>query len=324
VIALSTAWTAGRRPSLPRTFAAGRRMGFQTFEIGVSDAPFVLDDVLEALDEEQVTVCSLHAVCSQGDVPPPNRRGDWIAEPDEELRRQGVAAVRETIDIARTLGASAVVLHGGRLPLPDAHLMQLSLFRYVEMLAMRQATEEDANADGDAACPPPQPEQPWPPPLLNELVAQREAIVGQYLTALETSVRELCEYASDMRLALESRYYVQELPARDEFGMLFDRIDAPNLGYWHDIGHAHILERIGMIDHLAQLERYSDRLIGMHLHDIRGFRDHQPPGRGDFDFSLISKHLRPNVLRVMEIAPDLSARAIRRGREHLAKQYGID
>jgi sugar phosphate isomerase/epimerase len=318
LIALSTAWSPGRRPSLPKTLSEGRRIGFSAFEIGISNAPFVLHEVLEATERDQVTVSSIHAVCSQGEVPAENTRGDWIAEPEEELRRMGVAMAKETIDHARALGATAVVLHGGTLPVEGGHATQVALYRLAEVRSMQPSVEEEEEEEGQ------RPQQPWPPPLLSELIQKRQELVPKRLQALAESLRELCEHADEIRLGLENRYFVQSLPARDEFEQMFDEVAAPNLGYWHDVGHAHILERIGFIDHRAQLDRYSSRLIGMHLHDIRGFQDHQPPGTGDFDFTFVAEHISPEVLAVMEMSPDQSRRAIRRGREHLAKQYGIE
>jgi sugar phosphate isomerase/epimerase len=302
MIALSTAWYPGRSASLPRTLRAGRKIGFRTFEIGVSGNPLDLGATLDALARDNLSVCSLHAVCSERPVPPGNLRGDWIAEPDDALRREGVDRLKETLDLARHLGARAVVLHGGTLPMPDAPAFQFELYRLIE---------KGNGPDGTQ-------------PVLDRLVGQRRQLAPPYLDALAASLGELCAAAPDVLLALENRYHICDLPHGDEFAELFDRVDAPNLRYWHDVGHAHVLDRIGFLDHLALLDRYADRLAGVHLHDIRGFQDHQPPGQGDFDFDTIKPELRPGVIRVMEMSPSLSTRAVRRGREHLRDRYGIE
>ena len=301
MIALSTAWVPKRSARLAKVLAAGRRIGFTSFELGVSDVPFDLDAVRKAIDRRGIRIVSIHAVCCEGGVPGPTRRGDWVAEPDEARRRHGVRLVRETLDIARRVGATAVVLHGGVLPVPDLREYQIELYRLMSR-----------GADTGHLQKP-----------LQRLLEQRARMAPAYLRALEASLEELCGYAPDVRIGLENRYYLSDLPHRDEFEAVFDRVSAPNLGYWHDVGHAHLIERLGFADQLEWLGRYADRLVGIHLHDIRGVEDHRPPGTGDFNFAALTDYLRPDVLRVLEIASGHSARAVRKSRDHLAEMYGI-
>ena len=301
MLSLSTSWCPDRFSSLAELLTAGRRMGFRSFELGVSSVPFDQQAVSDAMNREGIEIASIHAVCSERDVPGSTRRGDWVAEPDESLRREGVALVKDTLDVARRVGAPAIVLHGGILPIPDAQDFQLGLYRLIP----RAADPSERRA------------------FLARLIDRRREIVPRYLRALEASLKELCAYAPNVVIGLETRYFVSDLPHGDEFQMLFDRVDALNLRYWHDVGHAHVLERLGLGSQLDLLGRYGDQLAGMHLHDVRGFEDHRPPGKGDLDFDPLIACLRPGVIRVMEIASDHSARAVKRGKKHLATRYHI-
>ena len=188
------------------------------------------------------------------------------------------------------------------LPIPDGRHIQFELYRII------------GHGGGPDQCR----------PLIDRLRAERELVAPAHLRALENSVRELCDYAPDVLIGLENRYYMHEIPAGDEFGRLFDAVNADNLRYWHDVGHAHVLDRVGFFRHLDLLDRYGDRLAGMHLHDIQGFDDHRPPGAGTFNFASLVDYLRPGVLRVMEIAAGHSAKAVQRGREHLKEFYDIE
>ncbi|MFO7898008.1 MAG: sugar phosphate isomerase/epimerase family protein [Planctomycetota bacterium] len=301
MLALSTAWCP-RRYSLDKIFRKGRRIGFRAFELGVSDAPVDPDAVADAVQAGRIEITSIHAVCSRRDIAPGNTRGDWIADLDTDRRRAGVAAVRDTVDVARQVGARAVVLHGGVARIPDYAERQFQLYRLVA-----RGAPDDERARRVAA-----------------LLADRGRVAPACLDALEESLKELCAYAPELELGVENRYFAAEIPLNDEFDELFDRVDAPNLRYWHDVGHAQILERIGVTDHLELLERQSERLAGMHLHDVRGFDDHRPPGTGEFNFAALLGYLRPGVHRVLEIGSRHSARAIKRAKRHLAKVYGID
>jgi len=301
-IALSTAWAPKGAARLGKVLAAGRKIGFKAFELGVSRVPLDLDAATDAVERGRGEIGSVHAVCTEEEVPAAACRGDWVAEPDELLRREGVRLAKASIDSARRVGARAVVLHGGALPLPDARRFQYEMYRLIS----RGGTVADCR------------------PVLDRLRSDRAALAPPYLRALQASLAEVCEYAGDLLIGLENRYYLSELPQGDEFAELFDRVAAPNLRYWHDVGHAHVLDRIGFVRHLELLERYGPRLAGMHLHDIHGFEDHRPPGTGEFNFAALTDFLRPDTLCVMEISDGHPARAVKRGRKHLANVYGIE
>jgi len=60
----------------------------------------------------------------------------------------------------------------------------------------------------------------------------------------------------------------------EEFEAIFE-IFGPdsNIGYWHDTGHAQVFENLKIAKHKDYLDRFSGRLIGAHIHDIRGTID---------------------------------------------------
>jgi len=195
-----------------------------------------------------------------------------------------------------------MVIHCGLLPVPDADPFEQAVFTSLD--------------------------QGTPLPNLDELLRQfsdeRRRYAPPYLKALETSLRELCEYAPDIVVGIETPYHLYSIPHGEEVQEVLDRVDAPNLRYWHDVGHAHRLDIIGFVDHLSHLARCGDRLAGMHIHDIRGVRDHLPPGMGDFNFGVLTEYLRPGVIRVIEVHSEQSAKAVEKGRRRLAETYGIE
>jgi sugar phosphate isomerase/epimerase len=42
-------------------------------------------------------------------------------------------------------------------------------------------------------------------------------------------------------------------------------------------------------------------MVGIHLHDVLGITDHHAPGEGEVNWEIVSKYLRPEVLKVCEI-----------------------
>lgn len=301
MLALSTAWSPGETSSLAKIFAESRKIGFDNFELGISTARFNFNDV-ELARSGGATFVSLHAVCSIREIPKPNQRGDWVGSPDESHRRQGVELVKETLRIAREVGAKAIVLHGGTLPLYGARTFQ-------ENLAWRIS-------EGTPG---------WPRQKeLDNFLAARANEVPARLDALIKSCRELCEYAPDILICLENRVQIHEIPLGDEFEQVFQAVGLPNLRYWHDSGHATIMEKLGVVRQAEMLEKYSRRLAGMHIHDVKGFRDHLPPGAGDFDFIALKPYARPDVIKVMEMGTNLRPEAIQAGAKLLAEKYSIE
>ena len=300
MIALSTAWNPKKQ--LAKTFAAGRKMGFEAFELNGPSGPIDLPALLKAIEKHGVRISSVHAVCTEEEIPWWSTWGDWVGDADGDRRREGVRLAKGTLDIARRVGAPAIVLHCGLLPVPDADPFERAVFKSL----------------GEGITPPKLKEQ------IQAFDNERRRYAGPYLDALETSLKELCEYAPEIVIGIETPYHIYSIPHGDEVQRVLDNVAAPNLRYWHDVGHAHLLDLIGFVDHLSHLDRCGGRLAGMHIHDIRGVHDHQPPGTGDFNFGALKKYLRPGVIRVIEVHSEQSAKAVKKGRQHLAEMYGID
>ena len=93
------------------------------------------------------------------------------------------------------------------------------------------------------------------------------------------------------------------MPGFDDFKVLFTEFEGGPLGYWHDTGHAHANEILNIIPPEALLKTYSDRLIGVHLHDAIGLDDHLAPGTGIVDFKSIKYYFKKNTLLVIELKP---------------------
>ncbi|MBM4039253.1 MAG: sugar phosphate isomerase/epimerase [Planctomycetes bacterium] len=298
MIALSTAWYSRSKPSVGATLEAVAKMGFEAVEIGVSDAlPFRLKELQKALKSTPLRVVSVHNICSERKLDPTNRRGDWLASPDEEQRGAGVAATLDTIENARALGASAVVLHLGSPPIELRWEKQSVLY---QLMRGGPVAEERLGVSRE------------------ELLAERAEAAPGHFEAACRSLAELLERSSGTKLGVECRMGWHELPNLDELSVLLERFPDPRVGYWHDVGHAVIQDFLGLADQHDWLRRHRDRTIGVHLHDVRErTRDHYPPGLGEVDFEPLAGLLPPGALWVMEISADFIAEEIALGKRHL-------
>ena len=275
--ALSTMWGIKRFPQFDDFFEAGREAGFTTFELnhGVNSA------MLASVHLNGYRITSVHEPCPVDLSPAELKRRDWlISATDEENRHHGVAAVRRSIELAYQIGAAAVIVHPGRVLMDET----------------AEATMWQLYRDGKRHTPEYE-------HILAQMVAERAERAPVHLDAVRRSLDELADEAArrGVRLGLENRDHYYEIPLIDELSELLDAGYGDTVGYWHDVGHAQKSEYKGYGPHEAWLDRFADRIIGVHLHDIAGMEDHLAAGQGQMPWEMLSRRLPAgDILRTCE------------------------
>jgi len=288
---LSTMWIQQRFDNLNDFFAAGDVMGFRQFELGHAVRP----EMLRGVRPSQQTISSIHAPCPVDPGP-----WDYLASLDEGKRKQAVAQAIDTIALAQKFKAPTVVLHMGKAaidPSLERHLRDL----YNEG---QQDTQEYEDAK-------------------RQLVEARARVQARNLTAAAMSLREISQYAqaTGIGLGLENRYYYYEIPNLGEMRTLLTSSDPATVFYWHDTGHAQNLEKLGFTRHEEWLQAFVSRMVGVHLHDIVGLRDHRVAGTGEMNWPMIASHLPAQAIRTCEFDWPYSEEEIVAGVEYL-RQMG--
>ena len=292
-IALSTMWAIGRFPGLADFFEAGRQLGFDRFELNHAINSEMLDGL--ALDG---TITSIHEPCPADVSMAKLKERNWlVSAPDEENRRRGVTAIRRSIDLAQALGVPVLVVHPGRVDLDPG---------YDSILTGLYKAGRVGQPDYAAA--------------RERFAAARASQAEINMRSVRRSLLELVEYAAPrgIRLALENRYHYGEIPLPDELDDLLGLADADALGYWHDVGHAQVLQNLGYGTHEEWLRRFGGRIAGAHLHDVIGINDHLAPGLGEMDWDWVAGYLPPGALRTCEVQPFNSPQQVTAGIELLA------
>jgi len=275
--ALSTMWGIGRFERLQDFFSAAQQIGFRQFELnhGVSEK------MLDGFDLGRYRIDSVHEPCPSQVSPRTLRMRDWlISSPDEDCRQQGVRATKRSIDLAQEIGASAIVVHPGRVNNVDIQLED-ELWDLFEAGQTQTAKYDEVK---------------------ERLVVARSAQAGIHLDAVRRSLAELAEHAGDagVRLGLENRYHYLDIPLLDEMGALLEFIDDERVGFWYDVGHGQTLDNLGFGSHEEWLRRYAARMVGVHLHDIKGIRDHHAVGLGEIDWDMIKPYIPAGIVRTCE------------------------
>jgi sugar phosphate isomerase/epimerase len=301
-LALSTMWAQqGRFQGDFRRFAeVARAAGFTAVEISHSTDEAGLR---ECLTSGVLPVVSLHA-------PTPFRRAKNgransalnLAALDEFERREAVDATRLTIEFAAEHGVRAVVVHlGGVDGGPRAAERRL-----------RELFAADA-IDGEEAAR-----------LRAEGIAARAAAAPAHIEAARRSLGELVAYARPraVALGLENRLHYHEIPSPEEALDLLADYAPDEAGYWHDTGHAEVWSRLGFTPHQRFFDLLRGRLIGCHLHDVRGLLDHRAPGNGTLDWAMVRAGIPVTAARTCEIDQH-EPEALLSSSVRLLEEYGI-
>ncbi|HUT16201.1 MAG TPA: sugar phosphate isomerase/epimerase [Anaerolineae bacterium] len=294
-IALSTMWAVGRFQSLADFFSAGRDLGFTRFELNHAIIPAMLEGL-----SLNGTIVAIHEPCPADPSTSVLKERNWlISAPDEECRRQGVAAIRRSIELAHRLGAQAVVVHPGRVDIdPTLESRLWTLY-------------EEGKSD-----------QPEYARTKERLVTARAAQAEVNMRSVRRSLLELAEIATPMgvRLGLENRFHYHEIPLPDELDDLLDLGCGETVGYWHDVGHGQVLQHLGFGKHEEWLQRFASRMIGVHLHDVRGIADHLAVGLGQVDWDMVASYLSASAMRTCEFQSFSSAQEVAAGLDRVVRR----
>jgi sugar phosphate isomerase/epimerase len=273
-------------------------LGFDRVELSHGIRITLVPGILKAVEEGMIRIGSVHNFC-------PLPMGVLQAAPnffqpssaDSRERDQWLRQTKRSIDFAAQVGATLLVCHLGSVPylwfLPDR-----------KMTAYRAAHPE-AVRSGDKVYQ----------ALLTKALAKLRGKMPPFWERTQESIQSVLDYAAEkkVRLGLENRERFEELPVDADFPDFLGNMQTPlPVGYWHDSGHAHLKEEMGVIDHRAQLEANASRLLGFHLHDVdKEGHDHQPIGSGGIDFEMVRSFFRSEHLFVIELSPRVDVEGVR-------------
>jgi sugar phosphate isomerase/epimerase len=260
----------------------------------------LVEGIQAALKARDIKVTSLHNFCPLPlGVMHAHPNIYLLSSPDERERERAINQTLKTIEFAVQCGAKAIVMHLGRVPMWRHYTEKLlKLIKQDKQMLPRYER------------------------LRFKAVTVREKKREPHWKQTLRSMDKLVEHArqAGVQLGVENRLLLEEIPNEAEFEELFKRYDPAVVGYWHDTGHAHVRELLGVCSQEQMLATAGKRLLGIHIHDV-GFvdEDHRPPGSGEVMFDRLKPYLRPEVIKVFEFSPKWRTEDVARGIEHLKR-----
>ena len=283
MIGLSTAWLTEKEGITGgRVIEEILDLGFRAVELEYRVTAEMFREMAPLIAKTNLRVLSVHNVFPlPADLAPYRASGDLflLSSPDNHERNRAVQHTIRTIESAHHLGASAVVLHLGRVE------MDPELGRLTDLFHSGAIDTPEGRRFKD------------------KKLAVRRKRRGPYLQSALRSLERLNHEAEKRRIVLgiENRYNYHEIPDFEEIGEILQRFRGGSLAYWHDMGHAYVQERLGLIGEGMFLQAYGTMLFGMHIHDAQGLDDHRAPGTGDLDFSTLKASIQAAPIKILEV-----------------------
>lgn len=283
MLAISTSWNSHHHSAVTDMLSEIKDAGFNAIEAGYNLTEEKLEDLISLVDVLGIKVASVHNFCP---LPPELKSQRHVSDRyrisslDEEERKRAVEYTKRTLDTAKRLSAESVVIHAGTVELEENYTANL-----MGLFNKGKTDSEDYKE------------------LKQRFLDDRDKRKEPYLRAVTKSLEEILPYAHKygIKIAIENRYSPEEIPNFEEIKYFLELFNKGGLFYWHDVGHAEVNEKLGISSHLALLSEFSEYMLGMHLHDIKGLGDHRAPFSGEFDFSKITPYLSDDLINVIEV-----------------------
>jgi sugar phosphate isomerase/epimerase len=280
-LALSTMWAQQERfvADMHQFVREAADAGYDAIEVSHLTPTAQYERLISHAD---VTITSIHAPAPLvRDADNRSNSSLNLAALDDDERRAAIDYAKHSIDLAKAAGGKYVVVHLGGV----------GSKMFDDELTLRRLYDSGTR-DGEQV-----------EALRAAIIARRVDEEAPWLERARTTVLELAMYAERQGIAigLENRLHYHEFPQAWEATPLLEGIAPEVAGYWHDVGHAEVQARLGLVDKRKWLDLNGPRTIGTHLHDVDGIGDHRAPGNGDVDWTYIRDGLPATALRVFEI-----------------------
>lgn len=301
MLAFSTSWNAGGRLTPRALLLTLRGLGVRAIELSYRHTEKEVDAISTCCRSLEMGIVSVHNFCPLPAVPDRGRSLSEIlllSSLEEAERQAAVEETRRSIDTAAACGARALIVHLGRAEIPSFTRDLIEFYRCGQERSKRYREMHD------------------------RMVEERARSARRYFDRALLSLDALCPDASraGVLLAVENRFHHREIPSLDECGEIMERFRDGPIAYWHDIGHAQVMENLGFWRQEDYLDAAAGKLCGFHVHDVLRCQDHLPPSYGTVNFSRFRKYWNPLAPVVIELSPANDTAAVARGIEYARRE----
>lgn len=254
----STCWNIKRHSTGSGMIEEIRNLGFRYVELNYNVTSEFLATIEPMIEQGQIGVSSVHNVFPFIDDKDYDTDSVMLGFDDEEKRKRSTRLLLGSMEYAHRYGAKAVVVHPGEVP-----------FEYNIDSELKKLYKEHGT------------ESPEYRRLWGQMLERRERLSPVYAQRIQDSLEEVSEAAArkgwNVAIGIETRSRCYQMPTLQEAKRICDNLAGAPVYLWYDIGHAMMMDRMGLYDNLKELLEVQRYIYGVHIHETLELSDHWCP-----------------------------------------------
>ncbi|NQX67384.1 sugar phosphate isomerase/epimerase [Paenibacillus alba] len=254
----STCWNIKRHTVGREMIEEIKELGFRYVELNYNVTEDMMRTIEPMIEKGEIGVSSVHNVFPFIDDKDYDTDSVMLGFDDEEKRKRSVELLIRSMEYANRYGAKAVVVHPGEVPFDD------NIDSALKKLYREQGKDSAAY------------QQLW-----QEMLERRERLSPLYTKRIQESLEIVSEHAAqkgwDIALGIETRSRCYQMPSLMEAKTICENLKGGPVRLWYDIGHAMMMDRMGLYDNLKELEEVKPYIYGVHIHETLELSDHWCP-----------------------------------------------
>ncbi|MGO4268942.1 sugar phosphate isomerase/epimerase family protein [Paenibacillus sp. TAF58] len=254
----STCWNIKKHTIGRNMIEEIKELGFRNVELNYNVTEEMMKTIEPMIEKGEIGVSSVHNVFPFINDKDYDTDSVMLGFDDEVKRKRSVELLIRSMEYANRYGAKAVVVHPGEVPFEyniDSDLKKLY---------------RDHGKDS------PEYQKLWK--IMSE---RRERLSPLYTKRIQDSLEEVSEHAAkqgwSVAIGIETRSRSYQMPTLMEAKTICDNLKGSPVYLWYDIGHAMMMDRMGLYDNLKELQEVKRYIYGVHIHETLELSDHWCP-----------------------------------------------
>ncbi|NHN29788.1 sugar phosphate isomerase/epimerase family protein [Paenibacillus agricola] len=274
----STCWNIKRHTVGREMIEEIKTLGFRHVELNYNVTEELLKTIEPMIEKAEIGISSVHNVFPFIDDKDYDTDSVLLGYDDEVKRKRSVELLIRSMEYAVRYGAKAVVVHPGEVP-----------FAYNIDSELKKRYRDHGK------------DSPEYQTLWNEMHERRARLSPLYTKRIQDSLEEVSNHALkqgwDVAIGIETRARCYQMPTLMEAKTICDHLKGSPVSLWYDIGHAMMMDRMGLYDNLNDLQEVKRYIYGVHIHETLELSDHYCPYVHSKDL-----HFFDHFLEVIDLA----------------------
>ncbi|MNC09089.1 Xylose isomerase-like TIM barrel [compost metagenome] len=254
----STCWNIKRHKNGRDLIGEILDLGFRNVELNYNVTESMMEDIEPMIVKGEIRVSSVHNVFPYIADRDYDTDSVLLGFDDETKRKRAVELLIRSMKSADRYGAKAVVVHPGEVP-----------FDYNIDKELKRIYQEAGRDSSEYRT------------LWEEMKTKRDRHARRYCCRIRDSLEEASDYAVrkgwKVAIGIETRSRCYQIPTLMEAKWICDELKGSPVKLWYDIGHAMMMDRMGLYSNRIELPELLPYIYGVHIHETLGLSDHWCP-----------------------------------------------